>query len=56
MAANDFMEHPVVWIMVVLIFAGIFASVGFIRNCRSIRDNAEYADGANRQLDGDGRG
>jgi hypothetical protein len=30
MATNDFMEHPVVWIIVVLVFAGIFASIGFL--------------------------
>lgn len=30
MASMDFMEHPVVWVMIALIFAGIFATVGFM--------------------------
>ena len=30
MADMDFMSHPVVWVMIALIFAGIFATVGFM--------------------------
>jgi hypothetical protein len=29
MATNDLLEHPIVWVVLILVFAGIFGSIGF---------------------------
>lgn len=44
MANMDFMESPVVWVMIALVFAGIFATVGFML-MGEIDSNVDVADG-----------